>query len=387
MRKIFILLIILIFIASSGYISFFIFVNTKGKTLLEDYLAKEGIKAEVASLKVKAPFNIDISNFKTKGFSVRKISFKPAIYLLPKVAFVIKDAVLEKINCQIIREEDGFIFPFQRLPAKEKNSPQKEEQKDHLATSSLPKKKKEKFFSFIVKKLKVKDGKINFIDHTARQEFSAVLTNINLEVDNFVYPNLSKFYLSLKSALEIKGEVFSDFITAKGWVDYEKKNMNVKASVNNFNYALFKAYYPPFWQPDNLELKEAVLSLSTLLNAENNKLSIDAAITLDKIAFKDNPKNKNNIEVLKTIISAFKKEGKGKPTFHIRLITKMDKPKINFKSVQNDFQKTVNMAAIIGANMLNKSIGDIGKPFKIISDSTIDGLKKFFKGLGDLFKK
>ena len=56
-------------------------------------------------------------------------------------------------------------------------------------------------------------------------------------------------------------KIAKDVLWIAGWFDWPKKNMNVSAQLNEIDYFVFTDYYPPFWKPKSLELKEFYLSV------------------------------------------------------------------------------------------------------------------------------
>jgi len=144
---------------------------------------------------------------------------------------------------------------------------------------------------------------------------------------------------------------------------------------------MFSDYYPPFWKPDNLGLKEAKLSLDSKINSSNNDLVIEAILALDKIEFLEGTQNDSRANSLKTMIAFFRDEN-GKPVLPIKLRTKMDSFHIDLASLQSEFKGKMKLdIGTIVINILDKAKEKIGETTKDVKGATIDKTKNTIKGV------
>jgi len=135
---------------------------------------------------------------------------------------------------------------------------------------------------------------------------------------------------------------------------------------------MFSDYYPPFWKPDNLGIKDAKLSLDSKINSLNNDLVIEAVLMLDKLEFKEEMQNDSRVNSLKTMIAFFKGE-QDKPALPIKLRTKMDSFHIDLASLQSEFKGKMRLdIGTIVINILDKAKDKITETTKDVKAATID---------------
>ncbi len=375
-----------VFVLIGIYLAVYIFINTQGKKLFLDFLKKKyHTEAQLESLKLSFPFRLTLKNFNYQdvSFSQAKVTL---IGINPfNLSFILTDIYVENLSLNIEGKDKGFVIkPFldttNGFSTEEKLLPRK----------SLPKQKntQKKNVSFIAKKLFLKDATVNLRTKLRNLPLTVSFKDLNLKVRGLCYPKLSKFYFELTSSLEAEEKLMKDFINAKGWVDWNKKDMDVVIHLVGFDYLAFGRYYPPFWRPENLQLKEAFLSLDALLNSVNNDLTINATLYLDKFSFIDEPQEPSKVESLKTLIDLFREDKDSKPTLHFLPIkTRMDKLELDLSSIWEEIQKKVKVS-FLGTviRFLGKTPEFLGKGTKEIKKMSIDPAVEALKGIVDIIK-
>ncbi|MBU1523721.1 MAG: DUF748 domain-containing protein [Candidatus Omnitrophica bacterium] len=390
------LLLIMFILVVVGYGAIFVFVNTKGKDILiknvEDNL---GLAPQVNSLSLKFPFNVEIKNFLCGDLSFNKASISLGLFN-PFVG----ELVLDKVSL------DGFTFKIQKdkekialRPFFVKKSHQLEQetavqQKLPASTSQVKNtsSSKKKQVSLKIRNLYLKNGSLEMVDLTKDEPISIILKDISGELNDFSYPQLTKFYIKLNSSLNAEGIEIKDALSASGWVDYANKNMEANFNINNVDYSAFSAYYPQSFKPESLGVKKALLSLDADLNAQSNDLIIDCILSLEKIEYaqlKEGEKT-SGMKTLKTVLGLLK-AGKDKPVFQLRIKTKMDSPGVDLSSIKDDFREEVRFGpgAIVG-QILGKGTEAIFEGVKgtkkISLDAAVDTLKDIVDTFGEAFE-
>jgi hypothetical protein len=389
-----ILFFLIIFIVIS-HLGLFIFLNVKGKDLLKKIISKNyNIEAKVGALSFRFPFTVVIKDFKCADFS-----FKEADAFLGWINpftrhFTLHRIYVDSLNLKIKREKDRVsLSPFftKEITADSKETP-KTIAKELSAQTALSSKlgtstqEKQKEVSFKVGRIYLKNCSIELVDSTQAVPITYIFKNASLDLRHFIYPDLAKFYIKMRASLEKNSTIMENIIDVHGWVDYAHKNMDLGININNLNYSAFSEYYSSFWKPENLGVKEALLSLSSKFNAKNNDLVIEGILSLDRIEYPEPIENNPNAKMLRTVI-AFFKVGEEKPTLPIRLRTKMDAFKLDFSSIQYDFKDKIKIGPIVFMqNAIDKAKGvisqkkgqvvekvkDVGEKAKHIKDVTVD---------------
>lgn len=408
MKKAVVFLAIIIFVVAILYSALYVFLNVKGKTLVIDTITQKfQLEPKLENLRFSFPFKIELKEFLCGdvSFSLAKIEL---VGINPfKAKFIFDNLYIENLKVKAERSKDEIVIqPFLKgesiIPILNNNQSRREfPEIISSALASEPEVSKKvdnkkptlgNKISFTIKNALLKNASIEIVDTTFQPPMRFSLKNLNIKVRNFQYPQMTNFYVDLTSSLLFKDTLMSDILEFKGWIDLAKKNMEAKLKINNYDYVAFSDYYPPFWKPDNLELKEAALSLDADLNSQNNDLAIDAMLTLEKIVFKDNPKDPSNIESLKAVIALFQKDS-GKPKFRFpTLKTRMDKLELNYASIWEKLQKTVKVDFIDTiTRFLGKTPQMIGERTEDVKKITIDPaigvVKEVLEGLKDIFTK
>ena len=400
MKKFIIFIAIIIIIVFLLHLAFFTFFNIKGKDILIQQVKKNlGQDLVIDSLSLKFPFDIEAKGVRFPGLELRKVDvsvvwFNPFTYRLTldkvyldglkarinidkdKISigdFLIKDlSEAEKKEDKIIDKTIGSVL--------EEDGPKK------IAARQSP---AGKVISLAIRKIQMvsSTAKINYLNKSNKVE--VVLDRINLDLQSFTYPELSNFYVKFTSYISSMQESQAEsdmLLTLDGWIDYANKNMNLGLSIDNFDYFSFKDYYPNFWKPENLYIKETILSLDSQLTSKNNNLVIDNELSLDKIIFEEVQEGEEvppKVKTFKTII-AILQGNKEKPIIRFSIKTKMDSPKLDFSSFQQVIKDVIPMMpAVILEETVGKTVDKvtkninetIGKTSEITVDAIVDTLK------------
>lgn len=360
------------------HIVVFVFLNVKGKDVLKDIVKKNyGAEAEVGSLTFRFPFTVVIKDFKCADLSFKNADISLGFFNPFGWYLNLNRVYLEAFNFRVKKEKDKIsLAPFftkETAALEPKEQPALKASSGSQPTASSRKKTP---FSFKIGKLYFKDGSGEIIDLTRDAPITYVLKNLNLEVKHLLYPQLTKFYVKLSGSLERGDRTMKDVVNVRGWVDYAHKNMDMEININNVDYLAFSDYYPPFWKPDNLGIKEAQLSCGAKFNSKDNDLVIDGILSLDKIEFIEAIDNNSNAKMLRTIIAFYKGDSE-KATLPIRLRTKMDSFKLDFSSIQYDFKDKIKIGPIIFIqNALDKTKGIISEKVKEAGENTKEAAGK-----------
>jgi len=401
MKKIFSVVMVLVAVTLLLHVALFTFINVKGKDILITAIkVNTGVDADIESLTLKFPFVLEIKGFKAKDFSFNEAVASLGIFNPFALRLVIDRVFIEGLSAKIKRdkakispvlisikkkspEEEGVSMEKAELPKKETSAAKPAEIKPAVAL--IPAKKS---FSIKINNLYLADGNIQFVDLTGKKPLEISLTGANLKLRNFIYPQLTKFYLDSTSSIAIGAVEIKNTIGLKGWVDYFNKNMNVRLGVDKVDYFSLSDYCPGSWQSWSSLIEEAVFSFDSNLVSENNDLTIDCILSLDKISFKELPESEENqvaisrVRTMKTVI-AFLKGKESEPQFRFKLKTKMDTPKLDFSSVKDNIKEIVQIGPI---TVIGETINRVKDKIKEKKDSGVNTTEEVIKGAVDIFK-
>lgn len=381
MKKFIYLFLLLFFIFLFLGIGFYVFLNIKGKEILLNTLEKKyKIKAELRNLYVNFPLKVKLEGFIAPRLSFSLLEFEITGVNLFRKVITLDNIYLDELELVIKRKKDGrFLFPLVSERAKGGG----------YSTIGVNSSSKKDNFFFIFKKIFVDHTSLTFLDENFSPPLKLQFKNARIKLKNFNYPMKDKFYVELASSLKAKNIFMEDFLKFKGWIDRKNKNMDVELKIRDYDYFAFADYYPPFWKPENLELKEAYLSLDAKAVSLNNEMKIDGILYLDRYAFLKSPQESSRVESLTKIINLFKKDEKGRHYFRFpTLKTRMDKLEIDFSSVWKDLAKRVEVSfanAIL--DFLNRTANQmIEKGTKEIKRIGVDTPVETIKGIFDILE-
>lgn len=360
-KKIALILTVLILAIVLVHVAVFIYLNINGKNLLKNYIkTKFTAEADVSAVSFRFPFTVVVKGFKCGDVEFNKADVSLGLFNPFNRSISLSKVYIDKLNFKVKIEKDKVsVVPFFVKQKEQAEQPvvQAEEVKEVKETKPEGAKPEQKNVSIKIGKLFINNASAQITDLTGGEPVTFNLRKVGVVLKHFIYPKLPKFYVELNASLD-KDDIKSDNIIAiKGWVDYAHRNMDVKFDINNVDYVMFSNYYPPFWKPDNLGVKDAKLSLNSKLNSLNNDLVIEAVLALDKIEFLEAMQNDSRVNSLRTMI-AFFNDGNGKPVLPIKLRTKMDSFHIDFASLQSEFKGKMKLdIGTIVINILDKARG------------------------------
>jgi hypothetical protein len=391
MKKIVIFFIIILFLFFLAWGALFIFINTKGKDLLIKKIEENlKVEAKIDSLRLQFPFTLEIKKFQCGDLSFKKAKASLGFINPFSYQLNINNLVVEDLNLEIKREKNKVSL----IPFFVKDYSKKEIKKDNKEDTQKISVKKESMVSASDDKktpsLRIKDIRFNnatvvFVDKTYPEVLKYALKDIKMEIKNFNYPKLDKFYINLDASFLASGGKTDNAISINGWIDYFNKDMDCNIYINNIDYTVFSQYYPPRWKPDNLGIKEAILSLNLNANSRKNDMTIKGEILLEKIKYK-NLEDTSVIDTLKTILAIVKGDNE-KPTLRFELHTKMDSPEFDTSSFRENFK---NMAKINIQDMIGKVVDKtkevVSEGVKGAKEITVDTAIDAVRSLIDAFK-
>ena len=188
------------------------------------------------------------------------------------------------------------------------------------------------------------------------------LRDVSLDLKNFVYPELTKFYIKLSASFE-SGKIFiHDLVDIGGWVDYAGKDMDIEAKFKDIDYCFFSKYLSLNWQASRLGLKEAFLDLDITLKAKADDMAVSSTVTAQKYSFvsEANAQDLSRMKTLKTILAVLTGP-QGKPVYTFGFSTKMDSPQLDLKGLGQGLNGTVNVPWLLVDGVVSGAVKVLSK--------------------------
>lgn len=192
---------------------------------------------------------------------------------------------------------------------------------------------------FICKRLKIWDGRIDYIDHTLGQDaFKITVNKIYFYLNNF-----NIFSPSLAADFQLTGELpwpegkEVGKIKAEGWLNFFKKNMEANLNISGIDGIYFYPYYSNWVDLGKARIEKAKLNFTSDISSLNNNLTANCHLELTDIVF--TPRSPEETEekaekIATAVLDIFKSLDEGKIVLDFVIRTKMSSPEFRFGDVR-----------------------------------------------------
>ncbi len=318
-----------------------VFIMLKGKALLvrklEEFSHK---KVSVDYLNVLPPLNLEISNLNIEGLAtVERLSISPSILYLLTGNIALNKIVIVKPQ-----------VTYQRIPvAKPELSTAQPPEEAVVATpvstpAAMPVIKEERRpFRLTIKRLKIKEGKINFIDKAIASE----ALKITVKDINFNLSNLHLFPFSGITNFELEGKIpwrqgkEEGKISAEGWLNFLKKDMQATLKIEDIDGVYLYPYYSNWVDLEKARIESAKLNFTGNIHGLNNNVTAECRLELTDIVRKprspDEPQEKAE-RIADAVLDIFKALNQGKIVLDFTIRTRMDRPEFGFGDIRMAFE-------------------------------------------------
>ncbi|MDD5238278.1 MAG: DUF748 domain-containing protein [Candidatus Omnitrophica bacterium] len=397
-----------LFIVISALLIFFactyVFLIFQGKAIiinkLEEFTHK---KTSIADFNVTPPFNIGIKNLNIEGLAkIESVSISPSILyvVLGRIAFN-----------RIIITKPEFIFekgiPKPVETAEKIAEPQAEAPKEAAAPpekSAAPKiEKKRAIWPLIFKRLTVKDGKIDFTDHTAGQ--SGI--KINVKDLNFNLTNLYMLPVPVITNFDLKAKIpwqegqEEGKIEVEGWLNLFKRDIRAVLNIKDIDGVYLYPYYSNWVDLEKARIEKAKLNFTSNITGLSNNLTAECHLELVDIVRKPRSPEEQQEKAEKiadAVLDMFRALNEGKIVLDFTIRTKMDRPEFSFGEIKMAFENKLAQArgqngikaedvVRLPAKILQTFVGSMVDLSKAVIDGTFAVGNEVKKAAEGAFKK
>lgn len=361
LRNIIIIVVILLIVA---YLSIFIFVSTNGKALVSENLKNIlGRDVYVGSVYLTPPFSININNLEIKDLAkLNSIKVEPSILGLFFGRTVLNKLTIVNPAVSIVRLTDSQ-FNFSPVVGHMKRSQGKK-------------------VEFIVKEAFIRQGRINFKDKT--QDISFDISPINISVVTSLIDRKTRINLDAQ-AISADGQNLAN-ISASGWLNFFKKDMDAELSIKDVELIYFTAYFKDFLR----KVKSGKLFFDANMVSKNNDLLIDCHLETHNLRFIEQESQATDTQqkvvdlfdnLSSVILGALIGPGGG-GIFDFSIHTKFDNPKLEGLQFKGNIFKEPIRKMIEEPEETIEKFKKVGEEFEKVGKE----LKEQFKGIEDIFK-
>jgi len=312
-------------------------------------------KVSLSSIRLGFPLNITLKELEIKDlFKARQVSFSlnPLGFLAGKI--VLGGLTVDEPVINLIQFPDGSLnLPQFKTGAKQP--------------------------PVFLTGLKVKNGKINFLDRKIVPDgFLIKLENVNLDIAKVMFP-LTSLKTKFNLGVSVIGQDAQNLgaLNGLGWIDFGKKDMDVLLEIKNLEAVYFSPYYGDFLSQK--KLLSVKLDLKCQLKAVNNDLNILSNLNLSRLVYApQEPAQEGeppSLELVKSALDLFT-DRDGNLNLEFAIKTKLDNPQISIKQLK----KVILKSAL--KNLSNQPPGDLIEKIS----NTVEQFKDFGKQMEKIFK-
>jgi hypothetical protein len=191
--------------------------------------------------------------------------------------------------------------------------------------------KKKYILRLALKQIIIKNGELNFIDHTVGPEGIIIsIRDVNAEIENlYLFPAsvVTEFKLSALipwQAAEEKGRVNID-----GWINIFKKSMEAKVKIEKIDGVYLYPYYAQ-WGVDleKARIEKATLNFNSDIHGLNNDITAQCHLELTDIVRRpkeEEGETSKGEKIAEVVLGIFKSLNQGKIVLDFTIKTKMSR--------------------------------------------------------------
>lgn len=349
LKRLLIVLVVLVLIFAAATVYFL--ANAK-RIVLTRMEASIGVPVEISAFRISWPLSVEIEGLSVgKNIKVQRLQVVPGLTGMLSGGLVFDKIVVDKPTVKLVR-----------LP-------------DNTVDIGLPQRKEQSKVSFVMRKLDIENGRVEFVDSTLSQPLTLFAENLVVHAKQASLVQITRIdFDASASIVDVKGEKAGGIAT-NGWIDWLPKNMNAVVTVTDVHLVPFAPYYRDRIKKD---LQSGLAQAKADLISEKNDLSVNCHVELNDVAFKmeeqpaqEQPDFNNMTSAM--LNSMFTAEGGAIFDFSIR--TKLDQPKFENLKIKGSFLQAPIQQMISNPEQTMEQYQQVGQQFEEIGKQ----FKKMFK--------
>lgn len=319
----------------------FVFLLVEGKSIITKQLENNlHRKVSIAYVGLTLPFSLEMRNIDIPGLAkIDYTSVSPSIPGLLGGNIVLNNLYMRNPKLIFERIQGNTQIPGFSADAVMQVASGSQQAKSVTGPKSPS--DRDKYLRLIIKNLDIKDGRIEFTDHTlAGEGIKIILKDINLHLTNlYIYPHSEVANFELSAAIPWSQGEKEGGIEAKGWVNLFKKDMQATVKITDIDGVYLYPYYANWVNLEKTRVQSAKLNLNSNVTSTDNKLSAECHLELTDIEFKQKPEEEmsKNEKIASMVIGIFKALNKGKIVVNFTIKTPMTSPEFNFGYIKAAF--------------------------------------------------
>jgi hypothetical protein len=330
----------ILIIVSAAFVTVFLiaylFLVFKGKgMIIKQIETATGKPTKIAYFGLTPDFHLQV-----KGLEISGLANVESIYITPNIFGLITGKLgfntIKVINPRLILEKNIEASNLEGESALTANVSVSPSTTSSAANDANPPR-------IAIKHLKVKDGVINIIDHTAGANgIKLIVKDINIDIRNLYIPArtvVTKFEFSGK--IPWQEGVEEGRLEFNGWINLGKRDMQATLKVLGIDGIYLYPYYSNWVDLEKARIQSAKLNFTSEIKAVNNEVTAPCHLELADIVRKPLEEGEDNQKAAKitdAVLDIFRALNQGKIVLDFTIHTKMDKPEFGFGAIRMAFE-------------------------------------------------
>ena len=349
-----IFLVVCVLLYGAVYVFFALQGKASIKKLVEDLTQK---KLTMGKFSLLPPLNVEIKNI-----SVENLLKADSVFVAPSLIGLLTGRIVFN-EITIVRPE--FSYSKSSLPSGEPQPSQ----------PAVAAKKQATPMRVFIKRLKIKDGNINFTDKDISKEGLAIrVSHLNFDLEN-----LYSFPASIISEFELSAAVAGREGSSEGkahmigWINFFKKDMKATLKIEDIDGVYFYPYYSQWVDLEKAHIENAKLDFTSDIQGVNDEVTANCRLELAEIKFKErgpDEKQEKAEKIAHMVLDIFKSMNNNKIVLDFTIKTKINSPIINFSAMKIALEDKISQAR----ESQGVKVEDVARaPGKMIG-GTVEGL-------------
>jgi len=336
----------LVFLILIVFIGLHTFVSIKGRKLLTSKLHSI-FQSDVIVGRVTTsfPLNLIIKDLEVKSwFKVKKVFAGTGIIDILGGNFILSDLKLEGIEFELENKKRGDQTQTQtqtQIPVSLET-----------VTANVAQVQEDFFLPqhIILRRLIISNGSFTYIDSTKGEiPIKILVKDLNVRFDNFQWPFRASEVVSLQISGKVPWENIKEEgrIDLKGWINFYKKDMNLKVKINDIDGVYIYPYYSSWIDIDKARVEKARLDFSSDITGLNNEVNANCHLEMIQLTFKPKEEEAQQArieKITKVVVGLLKALNQGRVVLDFNFKTKMDNPEFGLGIIQQAFKDKLSQA-------------------------------------------
>jgi len=195
----------------------------------------------------------------------------------------------------------------------------------------------------ICKNMVIKDGRINFIDHTAgKSGITIVIKDINFRLSNFyTFPFSGVTTFDFKGRIPWNKDQEEGKVSFQGWLNFFKKDIQAALKIEDIDGVYLQPYYSNWVDIQKERIEKAKLYFSSDIRGLNNNVTVKCHLELSDIVRRPPEAGQGDEKAAKMADSQmgmFKALDQGKIVLDFNTRTKLDRLEFGFDNIKAAFE-------------------------------------------------